>query len=755
MSAVGDMMQRLEKAAATFAGGKNATAPPTSEDDLLAAALVDIAGHYGRPAAVPALVSGLPLVEGRLPLEHAPAAAARAGLNASVEEAALASLEGFELPVIVLLRDGGVDILWDLKPAAGSRPCLAVLTEPANPKARVELPLSELAEAATGRIIRLRPSTALDERGEAAVRSRKANWFLPAFLESRRIYSEAIAATFALNLLALALPLFTLNVYDRVLPNAVETTLWALAIGVMIATGFDFLIKTLRANVIDVASRRADVKLSNLIYGRLLGARMPDRPVSAGVRANALREFETLREFFNSATLTAFGDVPFLILFLAMIWIIAGPLAWLPTAAVPTVLLIGWLTQSKLARLTEESFRETAQKNAVVVETVVGMESVKAAGAESWAAGKWESAVSEHIRSSHEIRRVSNLGINSIFAIQTFTQILMVVAGFYLVAAGNLTMGGLIAGTMLAGRALQPLGQIAMLITRLHQTRLAFRAVTEIVELDQERPEATHLLAKSSFTGHIACENVSFTYDKEAPPSLVDVSFELKPGERVGLIGAIGSGKTTLLKLMQAMHVPQEGRIVTDGVPVHQIDPALLRANIGLALQGADLFHGTIRSNIALADPGASDEEVLWAARAVGALDWILRLPKGFETPVRERGAGLSGGQRQSVTLARALFRKPAILLLDEPTSDMDLGTEQLVVRQLRSALKGRTLVAVSHRPAILALVDRLIVLEGGRKILDGPKQEVIKELETRNSERAKTAKTAPTPPAATAGEAS
>lgn len=733
MSAAGDMVGRLEAAAQRMAAAITPSrgAPP---QDLLAQALCDVAAHYGSTTAVKALTAGLPLNEGRLPLEHVEAAARRANLSAEVSTVPFALLEAHDLPALVMTSGGGCDVLWNIEAGSADLGRIARLSAPGRPEVRVAVPVSEIDQSPSREIVRLRPLSGLDERGETAVQRSRPGWFLPAFLESRKIYGEAIAATVALNLLALALPLFTMNVYDRVLPNAVETTLWALASGVVLATLFDFLIKTLRAEFVDVASRRADVILSNLIFGRLLGARAPDRPVSAGVRANALREFETLREFFNSATLTAFGDVPFLFLFLAMIFMVAGPLGWIALLTVPVVLGIGWVTQKRLTRLTEEAFRESAQKNAIVVETIVGLDSVKAAGAESWAAGKWEAAVSDQIRSSHAIRHISNLGIHTIFAIQTLTQIAMVVAGFYLVAAGQLTMGGLIAATMLAGRALQPLGQVAMLITRLHQTRLAFRALSEIVDLEQERPEGARLLAKADLSGAISVEGVGFTYDKDAPPCLSDVTFSIAPGEHVGIIGAIGSGKTTLLKLMHAVHVPHKGRVAVDGVPVHQIDPALLRANIGLALQGADLFHGTIRTNIALADPGAPDEDVIASAKAAGALEWILRLPKGFETPVRERGAGLSGGQRQSVALARALFRSPRIVLLDEPTSDMDLMTEQHVVGSLKAALKDRTIVAVSHRPAVLALVDRLIVLEGGRKILDGKKDEVLRELEARRS---------------------
>lgn len=749
MNAVGDMKRRLEAAVTKLVAASRATVERAGADheDLLAAAIADVAHHYGLACTAVALRAGLPLSGGRLPIEHAGEAARRAGLGAEVVATDVAALKPHDLPVIVLMDEGGCDVLWALDVNLESGETVATLSSAGRPDARVLLPLSGIAQAPGRAVVRLRPVSGLDERGAGALSKEQDGWFLRAFSDSRRIYAEAIAATLALNLLALALPLFTMNVYDRVLPNAVEVTLWALAIGAILATVFDFVIKNLRATFVDVAGRRADVRLSNFIYGRLLGARAPQKPVSAGVRANAMREFETVREFFNSATLTAFGDVPFLVVFLCMIFVIAGQLGWIVLLAVPVVLAIGWVTQKTLLKLSEESFREAAQKNAVVVETIVGIDSIKASGAESWAATKWEQAVSEHIRSSHQIRKISNLGINAIFAVQTLTQIAMVLAGFYMVAAGNLTTGALIAATMLAGRALQPLGQIAMLITRLHQVRLAFRALNDVVLLEQERPDGQPMITRAAISGALACEQLSYRYDADAPPALDDVSFEVKAGERVGVIGAIGCGKTTLLKLIHAVHLPTHGRILVDGVPVHQIDPAVLRSGIGLALQGADLFHGTIRSNIALADPGARDEDVLWAARAAGALDWILRLPRGFETPVRERGAGLSGGQRQLVTLARSMFRQPRIVLLDEPTSDMDLGTEQHVVQSLRAALQGRTLIAVSHRPAVLALVDRLIVLDQGRRILDGPKEDVLRKIEAMTVARSEKAKAKPSAP--------
>lgn len=746
MASIGELNDRLTAAAPAIAAARSADASGMAPDPL-ASAIAAIAHHYGLSAAPLTLTAGLPLVQGRLPVEHADMAAARAGLELRPAARRLNDLSETDLPAIAVLAARGPVIIWAVGRGSWGSPATVTISGPSTSSPRATEPLAGVASAVEGLLL-FRPLPVRDERGESAIaKAGSKGWFLSAFRASRRIYAEAILATAAINLLALAMPLFTMNVYDRVLPNAVEETLWALAIGAMLATLFDFAIKTLRSRFVDAASRRADVVLANYIYGRVLGARLPDRPVSAGVRANALREFETLREFFNAATLAAFGDLPFLVVFVVMIAVVAGPLVLVPVIAIPIVLAIGWLTQRMLARHSESSFKESAQKNAVVVETVVGLESLKAAGAESWAATRWEAAVAEHVRTGLVMRNLTGLGLNALYAVQTLTQIIMIVVGFYMVKAGALTTGALIAATMLAGRAMQPLGQVASLIARLHQTRIAYRTLSEIVDAPQERPDGSRLLSKSGLSGRIVFEHVSFAYEKEAAPALIDLSLVIEPGERVGIVGAIGSGKTTILKLIQALHRPTQGHILVDGIPVSQIDPACLRSEIGLALQNAELFHGTIRSNIALADPGAPDEAILDAVRAAGALDWIARCSKGLETPVRERGAGLSGGQCQSVTLARALFRKPRVLLLDEPTSNMDSRSELQAVQGIKETLPGRTLIVVSHRPALLALVDRLIVLEGGRKLLDGPKAKVIKDLEGIAADRSK-----PKPKAAEGG---
>ncbi len=736
--------ERLGQAASQAAG---AAAAASGTDDPLVRAICLLARHYGVPVSTEAVVAGLPLVAGRLPLEHVGPAAQRAGLHAAVERGDARRLSDWELPVVAVLEDGP-RIVWKIARDAAGRPVALEASELTTETGKTAIPLDKVS--ASGVLIRFKPiatETALPVEGTTIAGDAGRNdWLWAAFAGSRRIYGEAIFATLAINVLALAFPLYTMNVYDRVLPNSASETMWALSIGVVAATLFDLLIKVLRSSFVDTASRRADVLMANYVFSRVLGARLALRQASVGVRANTLRELDTIREFLNSATLTTFGDLPFAILFIAMIAYVGGAVALVMVAAIPLLIGMGWLTQRSMARLCERNARQSAQRNAVAVETLTGLETIKAVGAESWAAARWEAAVADGIRTSTEMRHLSSQGLYFIYAAQTLTQVAMVVVGFHLVAAGSITSGALIASTMLAGRAVQPLSQLAMLVARLHQTRIAFRLLDELAHSPQERTPDARLIAKPRFDGAIAFEKVGFSYDPQSPPVLRDVSFEIAPGERVALIGPIGSGKSSALRLMQALIPAGDGRVLVDGMPVGQLDPTLLRRRIRLAQQDAELFHGTIRSNISLSDPGVGDQALLRAAEAAGALSWISRLPRGFDTEVRERGAGLSGGQRQSVALARALIGDPDVILLDEPTSDMDPRSERQLVERLKPWLGRRTLVIVTHRPAMFDLVDRLIVLDEGRKLLDGPKASVIAALAEMEKRAAAPAQRRPAP---------
>ncbi|MEM9356424.1 MAG: type I secretion system permease/ATPase [Pseudomonadota bacterium] len=729
---VGDLVNRIETEAISFGAteGLSGAIDGKPSGDPTVLALLDVAAHYGFQATPLTITAGLALVNGRLPLEHINDAARRCNLDAQVDEFDLKSSTGYELPAVLFTHENEPEILWAWQESPNSSARLAIVSLPGGE--RIEIPETELSEAYQKRVLRLRPAINADQRGLELGNGPDRNWFFSAFADSRRIYAEAILATIAINFLALAMPLFAMNIYDRVLPNAAEATLLALAIGVLLATAFDFILRTLRGHFVDAASRRADVRLSALIFSRLLGGRLNPQPGSTGVKANTLREFETLREFFNSATLAAFGDLPFLFLFVVVIWIVAGPLAFIVLAAIPIVLFCGWLTQRALRRRVLAAFQQTAQKNAVAVESLIGHETIKTAGAESWLAAKWESSVAEHVRTGIGIRHLSNLGQHFVHALQTIVQVVVVVAGFYLVAAGEITMGALIAATILSGRALAPLAQISMLLARFSQTRLAYQMLSDIVSAPQERPPGHNFITTMQFQGELNFEKVKFGYDESREPALDDFNISISAGERVAFLGGIGSGKTTALKLANGLYLPQSGRVLIDGISITQIDPAILRDNVGLLLQHAELFHGTIRENIVMGRIGLSDDDVVRVVQQAGAMPWVSRLPKGLDTAISERGQGLSGGQRQSIALARILARDPRILLLDEPTSHMDQLTEQLVIKALEEEHSDKTLIVVTHRPALLKLVDRVVLIKNGRVIDDDAKAEVLNRLQTR-----------------------
>lgn len=708
-----------------------APAAEADRHDPLVSSILHLAQHFGRPLNPIALIAGIPLVRGQLPLNQVERAAARAELVVERGRKPLDRMRRVDLPAILLLKKGGACVLHKIqKDEKGRGQFVEIFVPGAEDEVQVRK-YKELAKAYTGQILYTKPTYKADLSSvEEYAGKPSTHWFWSAFRPSGWIYGQVIAATCVVNMFALAMPLFIMNVYDRVVPNNAVDTLWALAIGVGIAALFDFILRGARGYFIDVAGRRADVVLANRVYDRVLGAKMSHRAQSSGVQANTLREYETLRDFFNSATLATFGDIPFIALFIFVIWLVAGPLALVPLITVPIVIGVSLITQIPLNRIVRQSFQDAAQKNAVLFETLNGLETIKSTGAEGWAADKWEQSVAEHIRTGVKSRLISSFSINLMMAAQMISTVALVVIGVGLIAEGDITPGALIAAVILNGRALAPLGQVAQVLTKMYAARTAFGAVKNVMETPQERPDGATFTYKSGYKGDVEFKQVSFTYPGESVPALNDISFSVKAGEKVGIIGPIGSGKSTLLKLVLGMYAPAEGSVLIDGIDTGQLDPAILRSNLAYMPQHAQLFRGTLRSNFTIHAPTATEEDILRAAEQAGAMAWMGRLPGGLDTPVGERGDGLSGGQRQSVALVRALIKQPPIVLLDEPTSEMDGRNEQILLQQLARATANRTVILVTHRPAMLALVNRLLVMDQGKVLADGPKDEVINRLE-------------------------
>jgi ATP-binding cassette subfamily C protein LapB len=697
----------------------------STHDDPLLASLVIVARLSGRSYSAEALRAGLPLVDNCLTPELFPRAAARAGLSSRVVKRAIGRISDFVLPAVLLMKRRQACILLSVDPASG----IATIIQPESGHGEKQQPLAELEAEYSGYAIFIQAQHQFDDRAPEVLKLRERHWFWSTLFSSWRIYRDVLVASFLINLFALASPLFIMNVYDRVVPNNAVETLWVLAIGVSVVFGFDFLMRVLRGYFIDLAGKKADVLLSARIFEQVMGMKMNVRPPSVGAFANNLREFESIRDFITSATITTLVDLPFIVFFLLVIWFIGGPIVLVPLILIPLVLIYGWLIQAPLRKAVESAFRASAQKGATLIETLTGIETVKHLGAESAIQRKWEQLTAHIAQWGVRSRLISSSAVNVAVFFQQFAQVAVIIMGVYLVTEGELSMGGLIASVMLTGRAMGPMSQYANLAVRYFQAKTALSSLNGIMEMPVERPLGQSFVSRPSLSGGIEFDNVNFQYPGEENRALTNVSFVIRPGEHVAIIGRVGSGKTTIEKLMQGLFEPTEGAVRVDGTDMRQIDPADLRRNIGYVPQDIMLFFGSVKDNILMGAPHVDDADILRVADLSGTSEFVNRHPLGFDLQVGERGNNLSGGQRQSIAIARALANDPPFLLMDEPTNSMDHTSEERLKKNLVDYVKNRTLVLVTHRTSLLELVDRLIVLDGGRVMADGPKDQVLQSL--------------------------
>ncbi len=694
--------------------------PPT---DPLLDCLVQLAACLERPCSAPSLVAGLPLIDDRLTPVLAVRAFERAGFATGLAKRSLDEIAEPLLPCLLFLRGQKTCLLLALDGGE------AVISLPETVGGEVRVARSALKADMNGHVLFAKPSRSRPETTPGNEPAEAKNWFWSAISEAWPVYSEVALAALMINLFALASPLFVMNVYDRVVPNQAIETLWALSLGVVIVFLFDFVLRTLRGYFVDTAGKAADVKIASRIFAQVLGIRMAAKPGSSGAFANNLREFETLRDFFTSATLVALIDLPFILLFVGIVWMIGGPIAIVPAIAIPVVLLTGLLVQLPLRHATQATFKEAAQKHGLLIECINGLEAIRASGAEGRTQRRWEEAVDATAISTSKARFFATVGVNVASLAQNLTTVGIVIYGVHRIGEGLLTVGALVACTIIAGRAMAPLGQVAGILTRYHQARAAYQALTVMMAFPVERPADKRFLHRPKIQGSITFNDVRFSYPGENIRALDGVSFRIEPGERVGLIGRVGSGKTTVEKLLLNFYEPDEGAILLDGTDLRQIDPVDLRRHVGTVLQDVTLFQGSLRDNITLGAGDVDDHRVLDVARLAGVDAFAARHPLGYDMMVGERGSQLSGGQRQAVAVARALIHDPPVLLLDEPTSAMDNSSENRFKRQLELTLPGKTLLLVTHRTSLLSLVQRLIVMDGGKIVADGPKDEVLRSL--------------------------
>ena len=717
-------------------------APPRLREDLihpdpLLDCLVELCRLHGQAATRASLSASLPIVGGRLSLELAERAAARAGMATKLQRVALGQIDPAALPCILILKDNQACVLLGLDAATGDARVLL----PETGQGTVTLARADLAQRATGIVLFVRPHFRFDARtpgrtadatrpgGSASLRSR--HWFWGALLQQRFVYRDVLWAALLINFFALAFPLFSMNVYDRVVPNNAIETLWALAAGVMLVFGADLFMRLLRSHFVDEASARVDVQISAKLMEKVLGMRLEHRPESVGSFASSLRGFEQVRDFIASGTVTALIDLPFALLFvLVMAWI--SPWLTIPVIVVGlSILGLGYVLQARLQELAETTYKAGALRNATLIESLTGIETIKSQGAEGVVQAKWERTNAFLARTNVKMRALSSSAMYATSTLSQLVTVAIIIIGVYLIRERELTMGALIASSMLASRALAPAGQIVGLLMQYQGARTAMDNLNKVMDKPVERPLGQSYVERPQLRGEIEFRNVKFAYPGRQDAALDGMSFKIAAGERVALIGRVGSGKSTIQRLMMGLYQPTDGAVLLDGIDLRQLDPADVRRNCGYVSQDVTLFYGTLRENIAFGLPFADDSAIVAAAEVAGMTELVNRHPRGFDMPVGERGESLSGGQRQSVGLARAILHNAPILLLDEPTSAMDFSTEAQITTRVNAFAQDKTVVLVTHRTSMLAMVTRVIVVDGGKIVADGPRDRIMEALQT------------------------
>jgi len=703
--------------------------------DPLLECLVIFAKLFNRPISIDALISGLPIEPGKAGPELFSIksskglfsrVAKRAGFAARLIKRDLNELSGLLLPCILILKDRNACVLESI--------------DRENNRARVIFPeisdgeewidLDRLEEEYIGFSFLLKREFKKRSRPLRLIKAGESHWFWGTLARSREIFISVILASVLVNLFVIATPLFTMNVYDRVVPNDALETLWVLAVGVMVVYAFDALIRYTRTYLLEVAGKKSDIIMSSILFEQTLNLRMDQWPKSLGAFANNLRDFESIRSFFTASTMATLVDLPFAVIFLVVVAYIGGPMVSIPLVTIGLLLTFSFMMVKPLRESIEATFEASANKNAHLIESLNNIQTIKSLGAAHHSQWVWEESSGEIAAKSMRARMMSG-------SIQVVTNLLvqlntvgLIIFGIYQIADLQLSLGGLIAVVMLSSRAVAPMGQIASLITNFEQTQTAYRALNELMQKPVERSEEKQYVRRLTFEGGVELRSVDFAYPEVERLTLSGISLNIKPQEHVGIIGKVGSGKTTITKLIVGLYTPTAGTMSIDGIDINQIDPADLRHHVGYLSQDVELMRGSIRDNLVFKDPHIDDERLIEVAKICGVDLFVNKLPLGFDTAVGEQGSWLSGGQRQSIALGRALLLDEPILILDEPTNSMDNTTEASIRKRLYDYTRDKTLVLVTHKAPMLELVERLVVVDEGRIVMDGPKEQVLKALQ-------------------------
>jgi ATP-binding cassette subfamily C protein LapB len=694
-------------------------------DNSLLECLLFIARFHDRELSRETAIVGLPVDNGVLTPSNFSRAAKRASFASSLKKRELSQINPSLLPAILILDDNQACVLVSIGEQENT--VEAVFPELSN--SIVTMPKDELVEQYTERVIYCRPEMVFDDRSSPVIKGIKKHWFWDVFFENKGLYRDVLIASFMINLFSAALPLFIMNVYDRVVPNHALDTLWVLSIGVMVVVMFDLFLKLMRNWFIDLAANRTDVKLSAAIMEKVLQMKMVDKPKSTGAFANQLQSFESLRNIISSFSIVAIVDLPFTLIFIVIIAMI-NPWLILPVlVGVGAVLFYAVTAQKKMQRLSEDSMQASAERNSILYESISNLEIVKSLCSESKIQAEWERTTIYITRIAAKMKFIAASIASATQWVQHTAGVVMIIIGVYLISDNELSQGGLVAAYLLTSRVMGPISSLAGIIGQYHQAATSLRVLDDVMDKPKERPDNKSWIGHSVFKGEIEFKNVYFKFPGSSQYILNNVSFKIKANEKVVILGANGSGKTTILKLILGLYEPESGQVLIDGIDIYQIDPYVLRTKIGYVPQDLVLFYGSLKDNIAMSSLDVEDEKILEVAGISGLNQFIRNNPEGFNMPVGERGGLLSQGQRQSVVIARSLINSPPMLLLDEPTSNLDNTIEAKVIRSLDSYIGNKTVIMVTHRQSLLTMAERVIVVDGGEIVADGAKEKILEDL--------------------------
>lgn len=693
--------------------------------DPLLVCLAFVAKELGHPVLLSAMRQGFALDDaGRVPHEAYPDLAHQHGLIAGWSRKKLADIPSYVMPVLVPLVDGRACVLRGIE----GDTAVVWWAEPRVQDDRVALRQLQALSRDEVLVVKLPPQRSAQTL--APLQGAAFSWFWGTLWRFRHFYVESMLATVVANILTLASVFFTMNVYDRVVPTQAYASLWTLAIGTAVAIIMEFIMRWLKARLVDLGGKKADLAINATLLREVMSIRLENRPQSVGVFASSMRDFEALRDFFSSASLTVLADMPFVLLFLLMIAIVGGPLAWVPSLAVPILVMQGVWAQKSLMTAMRSKMKEAGDKQSVLVEAVLNLELLKAHNAESYLQRRWETSNKAGADSYKEIRSITNWIMGCTTAVMQLVSVIMVVAGVYMIHANLLTQGGLIASVILAGRALGPLTSVMSLASRYQQAVSSLETLDGLMRRPRDRVAGRTYVTPENIQGALEAQAVEFGYPGEhAIPVIKRLSIKVAPGQHVALLGRVGSGKTTLLRLMAGLYTPLGGSVRLDGIEMQQLDPAQVRSCMGYVGQEPQLFMGTLRENLALSDTLISDTAIIEVLQTLGLYDMVAAHPRGLDMPITEAGGGLSGGQRQLLSIARMMLRDPQLVFMDEPTANMDVNTEAHVIAVFKAWLKGRTLVMATHRSQLLEWADVVAVIEAGQCVMMGPTQDMVDKL--------------------------